>query len=198
MIHGKTRSFFEDFIIVVIIGVIGYVVYGFLMGDFFETEKKNESVTKTETPIQKVVTQKTQTKKELAIKIKTPIQESLVATKEHNTTLQTKPKKLEKEHTEATKKSVDLKLLREFIISTSFTIKQNIDFGADLNNTLDQSFKMRVTVLKSGEYEQLTFVEGNKKLFEYNKNNILKLFPLDIDEKIRDEFPRYLRLRIAK
>lgn len=195
MLRGKTKSFFEDFIIVVIIGVVGYVLYVFLMGDFFETEKKDESITKTQTPIQKVVTPKIEIKKTVDTKIKTTTKE------DQNETIQTAPKKLEKlekKQIETTKKSVDMKLLREFIIGTSFAIKQNIDFGGDFNNTLDQSFKIRVTVLKSGDYEQLTFVEGNKALFDSNKNNILKLFPLDIDEKIRDEFPRYLRLHIAK
>ena len=58
----------------------------------------------------------------------------------------------------------------------------------DINLTKSHELKIRITVLKDGSYEDLRFVDGDKQLFEMNQSNIVRVFPLDIDEKFKMNF----------
>jgi len=93
-------------------------------------------------------------------------------------------------------KNVDLGILRSFLRNLKFNIARNIVKRDDLNSTISQELKIRITVLKDGSYEELIFVSGDKVLFDINKENILKVFPLHIEDSIKDDFPRYVRLSI--
>jgi len=93
-------------------------------------------------------------------------------------------------------KNVDLGILRSFLRNLKFEMASNIVKRHDINETISQELKIRVTVLKDGTYEELLFVSGDKKLFEMNKENIAKVFPVRIDDKIKDDFPRYVRISI--
>ena len=92
-------------------------------------------------------------------------------------------------------KNNDLPILRKFLRQLKFNIASKI-----VNNNLDlndaKMLKIRITLLPDGNYEQLTFVSGNKQLFETNKVNILKVFPVEMKEEIKDHFPRYVRVSI--
>lgn len=69
-------------------------------------------------------------------------------------------------------------------------VKTKIDYKAFVS--------IRVTVLKNGNYEQLTLMDGDKKYFNLIKPILLNYFPLKIDDSIKNEFPRYFRLKIEK
>lgn len=94
------------------------------------------------------------------------------------------------------KKNVDKSDLRVFLRQLKFDIASNIDKSDAQNSDESQKLKIRITVLKDGNYERLHFVDGNKKLFDKNKENILKVFPLNISDSIVSEFPRYVRISI--
>ncbi|MGB5867604.1 MAG: hypothetical protein WBG69_07010, partial [Arcobacteraceae bacterium] len=94
-------------------------------------------------------------------------------------------------------KSVDRVMLKTFLNNLESQLKSSIVLQNDSNTTKDvRNLRFRVTILKDGSYEQLTFVDGDKDLFDQNEENILKNFPVIIDEKIKDEFPRYIRINI--
>lgn len=93
-------------------------------------------------------------------------------------------------------KNVDKNALRIFLRQLKFDIASNIDKTYSFNSNESQKLKIRITVLKDGNYEGLHFVDGNKKLFDKNKENILKVFPLNISDSIINEFPRYVRISI--
>lgn len=93
-------------------------------------------------------------------------------------------------------KNVDLVMLRSFMRDLKFKIANNIVKRDDLNATVSQELQIRITVLEDGNYEQLTFVSGDEVLFEMNKENIANVFPVNIDDKIKEDFPRYVRLNL--
>lgn len=93
-------------------------------------------------------------------------------------------------------KNVDLAMLRIFLRNIKFLMASNIVKRDDIEVTVPQELKIRVTVLPNGSYEELIFVSGDEKLFEMNKENIVKVFPARIDDKIKDDFPRYIRISI--
>ena len=94
------------------------------------------------------------------------------------------------------KKIVDKNALRVFLRQLKFDIASNIDKSDAQNSNESQKLKIRITVLKDGNYERLHFVDGNKKLFDKHKENILKVLPLNISDSIVAEFPRYVRISI--
>ena len=55
---------------------------------------------------------------------------------------------------------------------------------------------IRVTILKDGSYEQLTFLNGNSDYFNKVKPQIEEIFPLKIEENLKSHFPRYYRMKI--
>lgn len=217
---GRTRSFFEDVLVLLI--VAGVLVAGYFF--FFSGENKKEEIAPKAT-IEKVETEKQQD--EIVIeKIEQEVLDdnssiknednisSIESSKELNVTKEIPQdsqnnESIKNQHNEpqdkeiVTKKvdpnriahlvkNVDLKLLKQF----KKDVKQAIQNNIVLDETKDkesQSFSIRVTVLKNGEYEQLVFAGGDKTTFENNQENILKIFPLTIDPKIEQDFPRYLR-----
>ncbi|RLA83815.1 MAG: hypothetical protein DRG78_03280 [Epsilonproteobacteria bacterium] len=193
--RGKTKSFFEDTSIIAIVLAVIYGIYYLYSNYDVETkvkppikeEIKKEIIDKKIVKIEKTEPIKPQTieskikkkakiiDKEIVVK-KTIIKEEIIVKKEKN---------------------VDLKLLRSFLIETQYKIRNNIVYPSDTNKTKENLFiKVKVTILKDGSYEQLKFVDGDKEMFESNKENILKVFPLVIDKKISDDFPRYFRMTI--
>ncbi len=187
--RGKTKSFFEDTsIILIVIGVI-YGIYYLYSNYDVETKTKPQIKEQIKKQIKKEFIDKKIVKIEKKEPVKLQIVEKKIIVKE-----KIKEKKeiiVEKE------KNVDLKLLRSFLIETQYNIRNNIVYPSDTNTTKKNLFiKVKVTILKDGSYEQLRFVDGDKEMFESNKENILKIFPLVIDKKISDDFPRYFRMTI--
>ena len=93
-------------------------------------------------------------------------------------------------------KNVDKNALRNFLRKLKFDIASNIEKNEFYDSNESQKLKLRITVLKDGNYEALHFVNGNKELFDKNKKNILKVFPLEISDSIVNDFPRYVRISI--
>ncbi|VAY86855.1 hypothetical protein MNB_ARC-1_1078 [hydrothermal vent metagenome] len=70
-----------------------------------------------------------------------------------------------------------------------------------INNAIDKSVQttsldIRITILDNGNLEKVTYVGGDKLLFDENKDIIIGLFPVDIHEDIKNQFPRYFRMTI--
>lgn len=204
--HGKTKGFFEDTgIILVLAGSIygGYYLYTKFASDIpnlLNTEKtfqketltsltqvkeNNISIEKKELVFNNIV-QKDETKEKSDVNKSTS-----------KPVIVTVPLVHKKQEVEVKKeKNVDLVMLRKFMRNIKFSMASHIVKRDDINATQTQALKIRVTVLKDGSYENLVFVAGDKKLFEMNKENILKVFPVHIDDKIKDDFPRYVRISI--
>jgi len=190
--HGRTKSFFEDSVIIIIVIVLLYGIYSFF--DSFTQEDKNnpikiEKATPQEETVKSTILEK-QVKEEQA-------EDKVIIQVPQLSKVEEDKKKVVVEKKE---KNVDLRMLRAFLIETKMKIRNNIvvpSFNSDLNTTNEDNFlSFRLTILKDGSYEQLTYVSGNKKLFEMNKENITKMFPLSIDNRIKDDFPRYFRVKL--
>lgn len=216
--RGKTKSFFEDTFILLIVAVLIYGIYSF----FFASEKE----VKLEEP--KVVIEnkiETNTYKEPVVnEIKTPteiksepnntekIEEKVIETPkveavqkeqiEEQIKEKIEPVKIEKNTTETpnvqTTQELDDKAKIEAFYST---IREKI--YANINKNIDKSLirngefvNIKLTILKDGSYEQLTFVEGNKEYFELFKSSIKEAYPVKIDDSLKNNFPRYFRMKI--
>lgn len=186
--NGKMKSFVEDTIISVVVIAIISVVYYFISNSMLNEkeivpEQNAASTTinhQVEEPLVNIQPEDSnQTQSQEEVKIETTPEEKLIL--------------------ENTEKKVDIQKLKQFIATTENNIADNINYNLDTNTTTENEYlKIRITLLKSGDYEQLTFVDGNEKLFEHNKENITKIFPLSIDKDIIEEFPRYLRIELRK
>jgi len=206
--QGRTRGFFEDVFVLLVLLVAGWGAYSF----FFTEENKvqatisNSTQSKSlEKPIQeidekiKLTIQKTDTKKiakeVTENKINKKVEKSIIETKSDKISEIKKEQLTSKVVDEITNEieKVDLAKLQKFLIGTKEKIKNKIII--EENNKLDNTLSIRVTVLKNGSFEQFIFVDGNKALFKNNYNNIISIFPLKIDEDIKGDFPRYLRYR---
>lgn len=81
------------------------------------------------------------------------------------------------------------------------TIREKI--YANINKNVDKSLikngefvNIKLTILKDGSYEQLTFTEGNKEYFELFRSSIKEAYPVKIDDSLKSNFPRYFRMKI--
>lgn len=76
-------------------------------------------------------------------------------------------------------------------------VYSNIDRNFDKTTFKRGEFvNIRVTILKDGSYEQLTFLNGNSDYFNKVKPQIEEIFPLKIEENLKSHFPRYYRMKI--
>jgi len=102
-----------------------------------------------------------------------------------------------KKNTNRKNNTITTKNLDSFFQNLEKKISSNIKKNFDSSNFQEGDFvNVRITILKSGKYEQLTFVSGNKKYFEQIENSIKQAFPLKIDASLKGYFPRYYRLKI--
>ena len=77
-------------------------------------------------------------------------------------------------------------------------VYSNIDRNFDKTTFKRGEFvNIRVTILKDGSYEQLTFLNGNSDYFNKEKPQIEEIFPLKIEENLKSHFPRYYRMKLA-
>jgi hypothetical protein len=209
--NGRMKSFVEDMIIsivvIIIIAGLYYVVSNFVLDKeevipeektalVIEDKKIEEQNTTTiiEDEIEKeIIKEDSVTIEPIDINETNNVIEDNVIEDEKETI-----STIEEELINSTKeKKVDRKKLNQFIDNVEDEIAKNINYNLDENSKEQEEFlKIRVTLLKSGDYEQLTFVDGNEELFEKNKENILKTFPVSINKDIIEEFPRYLRIEL--
>ena len=221
--RGKTKSFFEDTFILLIVAVLIYGIYSF----FFASEEE----VKLEEP--KVVIEnkiETNTYKEPVVnEIKTPteiksepnnpekVEEKVIETpkveavqkekieeqiKEKIEPVKIEPVKVEKPTTETPNVQTTQELEEKAKVEAFYsTIRERI--YANINKNVDKSLlkngefvSIKLTILKDGSYQQLTFVEGNKEYFELFRSSIKEAYPVKIDDSLKNNFPRYFRMRI--
>ncbi len=73
----------------------------------------------------------------------------------------------------------------------------NLEKNLDKTSLKSNEFvNIRLTILKSGKAEQLILLEGNNEYFELIKPSINQAFPVNIDESLKQSFPRYFRMKI--
>jgi outer membrane biosynthesis protein TonB len=217
-LRGKTKSFFEDTFILLIVAVLIYGIYSF----FFASEDE----IKLEEP--KVVIEnkvETNTYKEPVVnEIKTPteiksepnntekIEEKVIETPkveavqkeqiEEQIKEKIEPVKVEKPTTETPNVQTTQELEEKAKVEAFYsTIREKI--YANINKNVDKSLikngefvSIKLTVLKDGNYEQLTFIEGNKEYFELFRSSIKEAYPVKIDDSLKNNFPRYFRMKI--
>ena len=117
---------------------------------------------------------------------------------EPKTTLETKT--LEDVKTDENSEEVhhETSNIDEFFDRFEKKVYSNIDRNFDKTTFKRGEFvNIRVTILKDGSYEQLTFLNGNSDYFNKVKPQIEEIFPLKIEENLKSHFPRYYRMKIA-
>lgn len=116
--------------------------------------------------------------------------------------IKVEPLKIEKNTTEIintqTTQDLDDKAKIEAFYSTiREKIYANIDKNVDKSLIKNGEFvNIKLTILKDGSYEQLTFIEGNKEYFELFRSSIKEAYPVKIDDSLKSNFPRYFRMKI--
>ncbi|WP_164469392.1 hypothetical protein [Aliarcobacter cryaerophilus] len=116
---------------------------------------------------------------------------------EPKTTLETKT--LEDVKTDENSEEVHHEVLNidDFFDRFEKKVYSNIDRNFDKTTFKRGEFvNIRVTILKDGSYEQLTFLNGNSDYFNKVKPQIEEIFPLKIEENLKSHFPRYYRMKI--
>jgi hypothetical protein len=81
------------------------------------------------------------------------------------------------------------------------TIREQIfsNIGKNIDSSLvkqGEFINIRLTILKDGRYEQLTFIEGNKDYLELIRPSLSQVFPVVIDDSLKANFPRYFRIKV--
>ena len=117
---------------------------------------------------------------------------------EPKTTLETKT--LEDVKTDENSEEVhhEVSNIDDFFDKFEKKVYSNIDRNFDKTTFKRGEFvNIRVTILKDGSYEQLTFLNGNSDYFNKVKPQIEEIFPLKIEENLKSHFPRYYRMKIA-
>ena len=210
--RGKNKSFVEDTIILLVIGVIIYGIYTFFFASTQEVEIQTEpiaverkassdiqvdkeSVNKQSVPIEKINEDLTQTQKEEAIKIEDTTKDIIETIPEDKIEDRAEIKKPEiKTEVLSASEIGDVELFFRDLEEKIYTnIEKNIDQTSIKNNAF---VNIRVTILKDGRYEQLTFMDGSKDNFELFKPSITQVFPLQMNDTLKENFPRYFRMKI--
>lgn len=213
--RAKTRNFFEDFLILLVIAIIIYAIYS-----FFFSSSQEEQIQTSNSPIviEKENIKENEENKELLKKsIEESIEQSELENKNNEEFLN---KEIEEEiqssqTTQQTQKEPEIKVeekieshkeeiildekakIEKFYQSIREKIYSNIEKNVDKSALKSGEFiNIRVTILKDGKIEQLTLTEGKKEYFELTKPLIYKAFPVQIDESIKNNFPRYFRMKI--
>ena len=188
--RGKTRNFIES---VGLLSILASVIYG---GYYLFFEKSPEKEIKKVVPV--VIKEPLKIQKTI-VQIKEPvkIQKTIVQIK--------KPLKIEKKsepliaakNNNTIDKNEQNRLINYFLTNTKNKINTNIK---QFLNTQDQNrsryVNIRVTILKDGNFEHLKYMGGDKQYFDSIEPIIKTIFPIDMEEKIDDQFPRYFRMKI--
>jgi len=199
--QGKTKGFFEDTgLILVLVALIygGYYVYD----TYFITEttpinndKKIVIMDNIKGPLDDITLESNSITKE-ALSSKQEVVSFLGEIQKLESEIMVKEEVKSNEKVESKEEIKQVVTLESFLSDVKYAITNSIVDDENISKTEYKELKIRITILKDGSYEQLRFVDGDKKLFEKNKENILKNFPLDISDNIRESFPRYLRMTI--
>lgn len=212
----KNKSFLEDIFIISIVGILIYSIYSF----FFASEEKVE-ITETKTSIEKKIDAIIH-KEPVVNEIKK--EEEIVTppkVEEPNTAVIETPKEVlapvenvvEQKETPLVEEKIEQKEVEEKIAPVEVndqkakvelfykTIKEqiyaNIHKNVDKNQIrTGEAVEIRLTILKDGGYEQLSSTKGDNAYFELFRSSIKEVFPIKIDNSLKESFPRYFRMKI--
>lgn len=210
--NTKTKQFLENNTIVIIVVVIIYGIYSLIFTEEVTTVQQVQTPIKETVVVKKVIPKEIVKPKVLeVVKIETNkiVHEIPKIEVQEPKTVEIIRQEIPKQVVEiksvdtdtiiekAKKKFINKELLNIFLTTTKMSINNKI-VGNETIDNLGQIIylKIRVTILKDGSYEHLKYIGGNKELFDINKENIVQVFPVQIDEKIQDQFPRYFRTDI--
>lgn len=228
----KIKSFFEDFLIIIVLITVIYGSYSYFFDDSKDSFEQTQVLSKTEdtkTEI-KEITQDEAIKDVITdenpdIENRTPpviVQNNLEEnidtqkTNEEQKSENEKINEVKKDEitTAINNKQPSLRLLENSKLEKSASeeeqvekekfyknlkdkIYSNIDKNIDkLSFSGKKSVDIRVTILKDGRYEQLIMTKGDEEFFNSIKSSILEVFPLEINQNLKNIFPRYYRLTI--
>ena len=210
--RGKNKSFIEDTIILFVIGIIIYAVYSFFFASDEEEEIQNEpavvernvstdsQVDKDSINNEKVADEKInediiQTQREKPVQIEEETKDIIEAIPDDKIEVKKEiTKEVKETETPNLSEITDIEI---FYKSIEDKIYANIESNVDKTLIKDNAFvNIRVTILKDGRYEQLTFMDGSKDNFELFRSSITQVFPLKINDSLKENFPRYFRMKI--
>ena len=210
--RGKNKSFIEDTIILFVIGIIIYAVYSFFFASDEEVEIQNEpavvernvstdsQVDKDSINNEKVADEKInediiQTQREKPVQIEEETKDIIEAIPDDKIEVKKEiTKEVKETETPNLSEITDIEI---FYKSIEDKIYANIESNVDKTLIKDNDFvNIRVTILKDGRYEQLTFMDGSKDNFELFRSSITQVFPLKINDSLKENFPRYFRMKI--
>jgi hypothetical protein len=211
-LRGKNKSFIEDTIILFVIGIIIYAVYSFFFASDEEVEIQNEpavvernvstdsQVDKDSINNEKVADEKInediiQTQREKPVQIEEETKDIIEAIPDDKIEVKKEiTKEVKETETPNLSEITDIEI---FYKSIEDKIYANIESNVDKTLIKDNAFvNIRVTILKDGRYEQLTFMDGSKDNFELFRSSITQVFPLKINDSLKENFPRYFRMKI--
>ena len=210
--RGKNKSFIEDTIILFVIGIIIYAVYSFFFASDEEVEIQNEpavvernvstdsQVDKDSINNEKVADEKInediiQTQREKPVQIEEETKDIIEAIPDDKIEVKKEiTKEVKETETPNLSEITDIEI---FYKSIEDKIYANIESNVDKTLIKDNAFvNIRVTILKDGRYEQLIMTKGDEEFFNSIKSSILEVFPLEINQNLKNIFPRYYRLTI--
>ena len=210
--RGKNKSFIEDTIILFVIGIIIYAVYSFFFASDEEVEIQNEpavvernvstdsQVDKDSINNEKVADEKInediiQTQREKPVQIEEETKDIIEAIPDDKIEVKKEiTKEVKETETPNLSEITDIEI---FYKSIEDKIYANIESNVDKTLIKDNAFvNIRVTILKDGRYEQLTIMDGSKDNFELFRSSITQVFPLKINDSLKENFPRYFRMKI--
>ena len=210
--RGKNKSFIEDTIILFVIGIIIYAVYSFFFASDEEVEIQNEpavvernvstdsQVDKDSINNEKVADEKInediiQTQREKPVQIEEETKDIIESIPDDKIEVKKEiTKEVKETETPNLSEITDIEI---FYKSIEDKIYANIESNVDKTLIKDNAFvNIRVTILKDGRYEQLTFMDGSKDNFELFRSSITQVFPLKINDSLKENFPRYFRMKI--
>ncbi len=207
--RGKTKNFAENTSVIIVFLILIISVYMFISPD-----ANTEITKKTIEPIQvtKLVIKKNNIEKNKKIvkivKIKPepttkPIIIDIVVAKEiitkpvHKLIPKPIPKPILKPIEKETNTFDKIPIINTFLRTTKNSINQKVKLFLDKNTIpINKTVNIRLTVLKDGNFEHLKYMGGDKQYFDLIKEEIKKVFPLYIDIRIDDQFPRYFRMTV--
>lgn len=239
----KTKTFFEDLLVLFVLGVIIYAAYSFIFSEeeentfsenkqVIEKSVENINFSKQVDEIKEEIEKKVEetianTQKEATVIVEQTSNQESVNSELVEERVVNKPEieiaKIveEKPEEKAVLKEVEKKELTPEVqekpvvsqtiekqpeqiddekakIETFYqTIREKINSNIDKTNLKTGEYvNIRLTILKDGRYEQLTFMDGNKEYFELVKPSIYKAFPVQIETSMKNNFPRYFRMKI--
>ena len=217
--RGKNKSFLEDVFILFVVGILIFAIYSIFFSSDEKVESENNKIF-TEKNIEeapKEIVDEKQIEDELEKKEDEVISQSSKEIVETDLIPENKIVPETSKEDSIKKEIIEPKVIESSkpVVETNSDSTTNLTdekakieafyqtIREKINSNIDKSalkrgeyINIRLTLLKDGRYEQLTFMDGNKEYFELVKSSIYKAFPVVMPNEIKNNFPRYFRMKI--